>query len=242
MTHPSVMPHGDLEEVLPDVFMVTGTSRPTFLGLSWQYSRNMVVVRTGQALTLLDTVRLDDAGLVRLDTLGRVTQVVRLGAFHGMDDAFYLSRYPEARYFGLPGPPPEDARAPDVVLEDGTEGPLPGSRVFGFATSAVPETVLFMPAHSGVLVSCDALQNWAEVDRFFDAESAERMRAFGFIQPANICPGWRQAANPRVEDFERLLTLPFRHLLPAHGTPILEDAHARISATVRRVFAPEAVG
>jgi hypothetical protein len=236
------MPHGDLEEVLPEVFLVTGTSRPTFLGLSWQYSRNMVVVRAGRSLTLINTVRLDDAGLTRLDALGRVTAVVRLGAFHGMDDAFYLSRSPDARYFGLAGAPPEGARAPDVFLEEGAEGPLPGMRIFRFATSAVPEALLWMPAHGGVLISCDALQNWAEVDRFFDAESAERMRAFGFIEPANIGPGWRQAAQPRVEDFERLLTLPFRHLLPAHGTPLLDDAPKRIAATVRRVFAPEAAG
>jgi hypothetical protein len=237
MDYTPVMPHGDLAEVFPDVFFVTGTSRPTFLGQAWQFSRNMVVVRTGESLTLLNTVRLDDAGLARLDALGRMTQVVRLGAFHGMDDAFYLDRS-GARYIGLEGEPPAGARAADAVLRDGGEGPLPGSVVFRFATSAVPEAVLLLPQNGGVLISCDALQNWAEVDPFFDAASAEKMRAFGFIEPANIGPGWRQAASPARADFDRLLRLPFDHLLPAHGTPIVGGARERIASTVDRLFPP----
>jgi hypothetical protein len=237
MDYTPVMPHGDLAEVFPDVFFVTGTSRPTFLGQAWQFSRNMVVVRTGESLTLLNTVRLDDAGLARLDALGRITQIVRLGAFHGMDDAFYLDRS-GARYIGLEGEPPAGTRAADAVLRDGDEGPLPGSVVFRFATSAVPEAVLLLPQNGGVLISCDALQNWADVDPFFDAASAEKMRAFGFIEPANIGPGWRQAASPARADFDRLLRLPFDHLLPAHGTPIVGGARARFASTVERLFPP----
>ena len=92
MTHAPALPHGSLAQVFDDVWFVTGTSRPTFMGMQWQYSRNMTVVRTGDELTLVNTVRLDDAGLTALDRLGRVRHVIKLGAFHGMDDAFYLDR------------------------------------------------------------------------------------------------------------------------------------------------------
>lgn len=235
MPIPDALPHGDLEEVLPEVFFVTGTSRPTFQGLEWQFSRNMVVVRHAGGLTLINSVRLDDRGLAALDALGPVTALVRLGAFHGYDDAFYLARS-APRYFGLAGAPDEGARAPDVCLEPGGEVPVPGAEIFRFETSRVPEAILRLPVAGGALVSCDALQNWLGPDRFFDAASAERMRAYGFFAPANIGPGWRMAAQPERRDFDRLSGLQFAHLLPAHGTPLLHDARAQIAATVARAF------
>ncbi len=236
MAYPDALPHGPLTEVMPETFFVTGTARPQFMGLSWQFSRNMVVLRRGHTLTLVNTVRLDEAGLAALDALGEVTTVVRLGAFHGLDDAFYLDRAPGARYFGLAGAPPEGPRTPDVWLHPEAPPPMPETQVFLFETTAVPEALLLLPTRGGTLVSCDSLQNWAEPDAFFDAESAERMRTFGFIAPANIGPGWRQAAQPEASDFARIEALPFRNLLPAHGTPLLGTAHAALTETFRRAF------
>jgi hypothetical protein len=236
MAYPDALPHGPLTEVMPETFFVTGTSRPQFMGSAWQFSRNMVVLRRGDTLTLVNTVRLDEAGLAALDALGEVTTVVRLGAFHGLDDAFYLDRAPSARYFGLPGAQPDGARAPDLVLHPEAPPPVPDAQVFLFETAKVPEALLLVPTSGGTLISCDSLQNWAEPDAFFDAESAERMRAFGFIAPANIGPGWRQAAQPEASDFARIEALPFRNLLPAHGTPLLDTAHAALSQTFRRAF------
>ena len=100
---PPALAHGDLEEVYPDVFFVTGMSKPNFQGKDFQFSRNMTVVREGKSLTLVNTVRLDATGLERLDALGSVANVVRIGAFHGRDDAFYADRY-HAPLWALPGP------------------------------------------------------------------------------------------------------------------------------------------
>ena len=38
--HTPVMPHGEIQAVFPDIFLVTGTSRPDFGGRTWQFSRN----------------------------------------------------------------------------------------------------------------------------------------------------------------------------------------------------------
>jgi hypothetical protein len=54
-----------------------------------QFSRDMTVVRDGNALTPINSIRLDGAGLAQLDALGRVAQVVKIGSLHGRDDAFY---------------------------------------------------------------------------------------------------------------------------------------------------------
>jgi hypothetical protein len=81
-------PHGELEEVLPDIFFVTGTNRTHHAGVDIQTSRGMVAVRQRDGLTLVNTVRLDDDGLRKLESLGPIAHVVRLGAFHGRDDPF----------------------------------------------------------------------------------------------------------------------------------------------------------
>ena len=48
----------------------------------------MAIVRDGGSLTLINTVRLDEAGLEAMDALGAVGDIVMLGASHGRDDAF----------------------------------------------------------------------------------------------------------------------------------------------------------
>lgn len=87
---PPASPHGELTEVLPDVFFVTGGVRMAPL---LSFSRNMVVVRQGERLVLVNSMRLHDTGLAALDELGTVTDVIRLAGFHGMDDPFYKERY-----------------------------------------------------------------------------------------------------------------------------------------------------
>ena len=195
----------------------------------------MTVVRDGEALTLVNTVRLDDDGLAALDRLGKVTHVVRIGSMHGIDDAFYVQRY-GARLWGLPGMKHAGGRKADTLLGAGGETPFSDGTVFVFDTPALPEAVLRIDRDGGILVSCDSLQNWSEADRFFDEATAQKMTAFGFIQPANIGPGWLRTAKPRLDDFEKLESLEFRHLLPAHGTPLHDVAREKLRATFDRVF------
>ena len=74
---PPAAPHGPLVEVFPDLFLVTGTMKlPGVMPV--RFSRNMTVVREGERLVLVNTVRLDEAGLAALDKLGKVTDVVRI--------------------------------------------------------------------------------------------------------------------------------------------------------------------
>lgn len=230
-----LMPHGEIATVFQDVFFVTGTTRPKFMGQDWQFSRNMTIVRDAGSLSLINAVRLDDAGLAALDALGAVTSVVRIGAFHGMDDRFYVDRY-GAKLWALPGMSHDGGLATDADLIVGGPMPCAGASLFVFETSAQPEGILRLERDGGILVSCDSLQNWREADEFFDPSSAARMAEAGFFHPANIGPGWRQACSPRAEDFARLQELSFRHLLSAHGTPLIDTAHADLSATFTRLY------
>jgi hypothetical protein len=236
-TFTEVMPHGGITEVFPDVFFVTGTSRPNFQGTQWQYSRNMTIIRQAEALTLVNTVRLDDDGLKALDKLGKVKNVVRLGAMHGMDDAFYVDRY-GAKLWALAGMEHESGLPTDVVLAPGpgNEQPVADSSLFVFATAKDPEGLLLLSREGGILIACDSLQNWVDTDQFFSTESAKMMSQHGFIKPANVGPGWRNFSQAKASDFVELKKLPFRHLLSAHGIPLRDDAHAQLSATFAELY------
>ena len=87
-------PHQDMEELGNDIWWVPGTMK-----MNWYMtvSRNMVIVRSGDELTLLNPIRLDANGEAALEQLGQVRHLVRLGCFHGCDDAYLKQR------MGLPG-------------------------------------------------------------------------------------------------------------------------------------------
>lgn len=228
-------PHGALQVAFPEVFFVVGTNKTHHAGVDIQVSRTMVVLREGGALTLLNTVRLTEEGLRELEALGEVRDVVRLGAFHGRDDPFYRDRY-GATLWALPGADHADGRAPHRVLA--SDGPFPAfdGKTFIFASARFPEAAVLLPREGGILITCDAVQNWTAVDRFFSAQCGELFTAQGLIRAANIPSTWRQACAPSGDDFRRLLALPFRHLISAHGEPLRDEAHALLRARVAEVF------
>ena len=86
------MKHGSIEQVFENIYIVRGTAafkKPVPV----RFSRNMTVIREGNDLTLINSVRLSEQGLTELDALGQVKHVIRLAGFHGMDDPFYKDRY-----------------------------------------------------------------------------------------------------------------------------------------------------
>lgn len=229
------MPHGELEEVFPDVFLVTGTMRGEFFGSTWQFSRNMTVVRDGDALTLINAVRLDDAGLAKLERLGTVAHLVRLGSMHGHDDAFYLHRYgPEL--WSLGGMPEPAGVRTRRQLRAGGAMPFSDCTLFQFQTTRLPEGILRLDREGGILIACDSLQNWVAPDEFFDAGTVETMTKLGFFTPANLGPAWVQLNEPGAADFQRLRELSFQHALCGHGRPLRHTAMQDYAATFARLF------
>ena len=94
--------------------------------------------------------------------------------------------------------------------------------------------ILCLERHNGVLITCDSLQNWTEADAFFDDASAERMAEMGFFAPANVGPGWYNASAPQKSDFQRVAAMSYKHLLSAHGRPLLHEAKPAVDKTLAR--------
>lgn len=228
------LPHSAISEPFKDIFFVTGTRQWRFMDLDWQFSRNMTVVREGDELTIFNSVRLTDAGLKEMEALGKITNLVQVGGLHGVDDAFYRDTF-GATYWaqsgaGQPGVPV------DRELVEGGELPVSDADLYTFKHSKVPETVFRLNRDGGILITCDAFQNYVAPDEFFSEESTKVMTDMGFFTPTNVGPVWMQAAEPGPEDFATLAQWSYEHVFCGHGAPVIGGASAAYTETFKRLF------
>ncbi len=240
---PAARRHGQLEEVLPDVFFVTGgMAMPGLLPI--RFSRNMVVVREGSRLVLINTVRLDDAGLEALDKLGKVSDVVRIAGNHGMDDPFYADRY-GAKVWAVKGQRYTagfDANqtnayfTPSVEMDATTELPIDGAKLYVIG-STPPEALLVLDRHGGTIIAGDCLQNWAAPDVHFSWLARIAMKRMKFIVPHNIGPAWLKQGKPPKQHLRGILDEKFANVLPAHGTPVIGGAAELFRPVIERASA-----
>lgn len=233
--HPAATRHDSLEQLFPGVYFLHGSIQ---MNPAVRINRNMIVLEHNGALTLINPVRLNDAGLAALDKLGKVTTLVRLGDFHGLDDAFYLERYACALH-GQQGSRIYKRVPPTVFFEGGSPGPVPDSEYFVFSAATCPEAALLLKAH-GLLITTDSLQHYDGPLRHFSLPAKLAFRFLGFHRGLNIGPMWLKGITPKggslKADFEKLLTLEFDAMVGAHGVPLRHGAKAALQAEVARVF------
>lgn len=225
--------HGEIKEVFPNLYVVTGTNKTVHEGVELQHSCNMVIVKQADELTLINTVRLKGEGLNALDRLGRVSHVMRIGAFHGRHDAFYIDRY-SAKLWALKGMQHDHAKTADVELIVNGKMPFADCSLFVFETSMQPEGILHINREEGILISCDSIKNWTKQDAFFSDETAKLYQKLGFIGTATISQMWLQACKVQAQDFKQLLALPFKHLISAHGEPLFQVAHEQLALSIQQ--------
>lgn len=233
--YPAALPHEPIEELFQDIFLVHGSIRP---GLGMRMNRNMVVLRQGDELTIVSPVRLMADEEARLDALGKVKHVIRIGYFHGLDDRFYVDKY-GAEFWCQPGSDRFKEPRPTKVLEEGIVLPIADAQLFCFREGKFPEAAILIQRNGGVLISSDSLQHWTDWS-FGSLPAKLVMRAFGFSLRTLIGTFWLKYMTPKggtlKNDFERLLKLKFRHLIGAHGRLCRDNAHAGVEAEIRRVF------
>jgi hypothetical protein len=227
-------PHGEIIQIFEDIFMVTGTNIIVHDGVRIQTSRNMLIVRQKRELTLINSVRLSDNGLESLEKLGHVKNIIRIGAFHGRDDAFYQSHY-NAHFWSFSSLELSHGERIDFDLNK-EKLPLENSQLFVFETTSYPEGIIILNIAGGVLISCDSIKNWTKKDKYFDKETFALMKSLGSIGEAQIDATWLQAMKPSREDFEKILCLSFEHLVSAHGEPLRNKAKNSVQDSIINIM------
>ncbi len=233
--YPKSTPHGPVEEIFTDIFWVHGSIN---MGRGAKFNRNMVIVREGTDLTLINAVRLDDDQPIQ--DLGTVKHVVRLGCFHGLDDPYYVDTYGADFWaFDNQHPSYKDKPKPKYVMGENMPAPFSYGEVFQFHDTKWSEGALLVKRHGGVLITCDAIQHHKEWSR---ASMMTRIMLpfLGFTKTTLIGPLWLKAMTKEggslKADFERLLTLDFEHGVGAHGQVTYHTARREVEQAVANAF------
>jgi hypothetical protein len=224
--------HGAITEIFPNIFFVMGTNKAHYEGVDIQTSRNMIIVKNGDEITLINTVRLDEAYLKIIESMGKVKNIVKIGSFHGRDDAFYLDRY-KAKLWALKGMTHDNGVKTDIDLVPNGKMPFPDSSLFVFEATTQPEGIIHIDRDGGILITCDSIKNWTHIDNYFSEQTGKAFMQQGLIKSANVDTVWVNAMHPKLHDFKRLLaSFKFQNLLSAHGQPLLNSAYTQVSQSI----------
>ena len=236
MSDSRVYAHDPIEEIQPDVFMVRGCIKMNAL---MTITRNMAIVRHAGELTLVDPIRLSAAEEQRLEALGAVKRILRLGPFHGVDDAYYMDRYGAELW--APGPSsayPEPK--PTLTFDASTQLPFPDAELFCFQGLKQPEAALLLRRGAGLLITCDAIQHYGDY-RYNNLPARLVMPFVGFPKTTIVGPMWVKMMTPEgaslESEFRRLLGLEFDRLLTGHGSLLETGAHAACERAVDKMYA-----
>jgi hypothetical protein len=235
-THP--LPHGTLEAVFENIWFVRGAwDMP--LALKPRISRSMTVIRDAESgdLTLVNSMRLSEEGLKQLEAIGAIKHVVRLASMHGADDGFYRDRY-GAKVYALHGTaytrgltadaePGESYFEADEIFDAGSKLPIRNARVYVMDSPRLREASILLDRDGGILLSGDFFHNTPEPDEFTNVIAGIGMRLFGLARPCNMGVGWVMLTKPDRDDLLGILDIPFEHVLPIHGEPVIGNAKER---------------
>lgn len=235
MAYGPAYPHDPIEEIGPDVFMVRGEIK---MNAVMALSRNMAIVRSGGELSLINPIRLSPEGESALKALGTPKRIIRLGAFHGVDDPYYVDTF-GAEFWAQAGGTTHLEPKIDVEITDATALPFEDGKFFLFNGTKHPECVLLIERAGGILLTCDAIQNYGDYSHNSLATKI-MMPIIGFPKTCLVGPLWLKGVTPEggslKTEFERLLTLDFDRLLAGHGTLLPSGAHDAVERAVAKAF------
>ena len=233
-THPPALKHLPLKECFPGVWLAAGTIT---MGIPFKqritFSRNMVAVLGTDGWVLINPVRLSESAETELLAKAPIKHAVRIGSFHGQDDAYYVDKF-GAQFWAVAGKHSyAEPKINHAITEDGSF-PLPGAKVVVFKSGTLAECVVCLPQHR-LLITCDSVQHY-ENDRQLSLLARLVMRPLGFFKPCVIGPFWLKATTPPGgslrADFERVLALDFDNLIAGHGTLKLGGAKQALAKNV----------
>eukprot|EP00121_Abeoforma_whisleri_P006899 Awhi_evm1s6282 len=244
-------PHGDIELLGNydgvEIYTVMGRFPLPFgpLARFMYLPRTMTIVKEkDNKITLINGMKLTEEGHQALEALGEVKSLIRLGSFHGGDDAYLCHRYPEMKYYVLPGMKVSSGLEKEPVRLTNDTCSIEGGKVMQCPVTEVREGVLWLPIGPGFLVACDLLQNQETSGPYVSYAMGLFLHLNGFCGKGKVGPGflnfgytiWGLDPKALLPSFLReLLDMEWDILLSAHGAPLL-DAKALTRSTLEQQF------
>lgn len=238
MTYPDAQPHDPIKQLDDNLFVVHGSVKLMPIA---RITRNMAIVQNENELTLINPVRMDESGLKRLEQLGEVKHVLRLGPFHGLDDPFYVDRY-KTEFWAFEGGTTYPTPAITKPLTENGALPFPDASLFAFQHLSQPEGAILLAGSPSTLLTCDSVQSYSTPPHMPHTNWVAKLLLplLGFPNKTLIGPLWikglaedKDAMRP---EFERLLALNFDRLLSAHGTFVANNAHTELEQAFAVMF------
>lgn len=223
-----------LVEIFKDVYLLRGSIRIAPL---LQMNRNMIVVRDGTELSIINAVRLNEDNLKILNTLGHVKNVIRLGDFHGLDDQFYIDTY-QAEFWSQQAHTVYPELIPSKIINQSTNSPIHNSQFFIFESAKYPEAALLLKKQQ-LLITTDSVQYWSDW-KYVSPLSKFFLFLMGFRLKLFIGVAWvkkvSKQKNSLKNDFSKLLELDFNSLVAAHGNVLKDTAKNELVKKVNQYF------
>ena len=237
MAYPPAYPHDPIVEIAPDIFLVRGAIA---LNSLLRISRNMVIVRTGDNLTVINPIRLRPKEEKKLQDLGTVRNVLRSGPMHGIDDPYYVDTY-GAAFWSQEGGTTYTEPKIDHVLSAGSDLPFPNAELFCFETTVQPESAVLFKNGKGLLATCDSIQHYGDY-KHNNLPARLLMPFIGFPKTTIVGPVWIKLMTPEGQslrsEFNRLMELEFDALISAHGSFLSSGAKPAVKKAVEKAYGP----
>lgn len=221
-------PHNKINNLFDGVYSVTGSMR---LFKSFRYSRNMVILKEGEKLCLVNPIRLEKSEEQKLLELGKIHSILKLGRLHSVDIPYYMDQFSPALWA---------SSKDDFVIknnlkihtdiEETSQFDFLDLEVYSFQTSKENEAVAFLPQDNGILLACDALVNMGPEDPYANW-LVKKLSKF-LPKPTLIGPNWIKVMKPKKSDFDEVLKYDFKTFIPAHGPGIFENAKEILTAYI----------
>ena len=226
--------HAPIEKLFNDVYWVHGSVK---MAPGMTINRNMVILKQGADLFLINPVRLEASEEQQLKKLGKVKAILRLGDFHGLDDAYYIDTF-KAEFWCQAGQTSYPSLKPDHIIDEHIASPIDNTEFFIFSSAKFPESALLLKTHK-LLITTDSVQHWTNWS-YTTWSSRLLLRMMGFSTTLLIGKPWLKRVTPKGEsmlgDFEKIFELDFDNLLAAHGSPLLGGAKEKLRHVVTSVF------
>jgi len=218
--------NGPLLKVFDDVYQVRGSADIMDVVGKPTIGRVMIIIREGEELHIINSVRVKPETEAEIDKLGKVKHVYKIGWNHGMDDPYYVDKY-GATFWAMPGMKGRLGVEPTRELTEGGELPMKGAKFFAFKACVKElEGAIWFERNGGMVVVCDTLTNYAEPFDGYGSGGKFIIKAIAGTYGSHLAPLRKSlvkqggTAKGFGEDIARLCDMKFDVMFCAHGWPL----------------------